>query len=105
MRVTTLQVEQCGNGAAYCQIFDVIHPGEIPVKRLLFDAKLEHDCIKNYKVLQQIFEKKKISKNIEVEKLLKGKPLDNLEMLQVCGFVIVRVWCGVCANACVCIFM
>ena len=53
------------------------------VKKLLFDAKLEHDCVKNYKVLQQIFEKKNIAKNIPVEKLIKGKPLDNLEMLQV----------------------
>jgi len=53
------------------------------VKRLLFEAKQEHDCVKNYKLLQVIFQKKNIAKNIEVEKLLKGKPLDNLEFLQV----------------------
>eukprot|EP00960_Hanusia_phi_P077910 768754-Hanusia_phi.AAC.6 len=38
------------------------------MKRVIFDAKLEHDCVKNYKV----------------EKLIKAKPLDNLEMLQWC---------------------
>eukprot|EP00277_Geminigera_cryophila_P021673 CAMPEP_0179470258 /NCGR_PEP_ID=MMETSP0799-20121207/50733_1 /TAXON_ID=46947 /ORGANISM="Geminigera cryophila, Strain CCMP2564" /LENGTH=100 /DNA_ID=CAMNT_0021277179 /DNA_START=157 /DNA_END=455 /DNA_ORIENTATION=- len=66
------KVEQCGNGAAYCQLFDAIYPGEVPVKRLLFEAKQEHDCVKNYKLLQVIFQKKNIAKNIEVEKLLKG---------------------------------
>jgi len=25
------KVEQCGNGAAYCQLFDAIYPGEVPV--------------------------------------------------------------------------
>ena len=52
--------------------------------QVLFDAKLDNDCIKNYKVLQGFFEKKSIAKNIEVEKLIKGKPLDNLELLQWC---------------------
>ncbi|EKX41328.1 hypothetical protein GUITHDRAFT_159896 [Guillardia theta CCMP2712] len=76
------KVEQCANGAAYCQIMDAIYPGEVPLKKVIFDAKLEHDFVKNYKVLQTVFDKKNIAKHIEVNKLIKAKPLDNLEFLQ-----------------------
>merc|ERR1712159_79262 len=41
-----------------------------------------HDSIKNYKVLQTVFDKKGIAKAVDVNKLVKGKPMDNLEMLQ-----------------------
>ena len=76
------KVEQCANGAAYCQVFDAIYPGEVPVKKVVFEAKAEHDAVKNYKVLQAVFDKKGIAKAIDVTKLLKGKPMDNLEFLQ-----------------------
>ena len=36
--------------------------GEVPLKKVLFDAKLEHDFIKNYKVLQSVFDKKQVTK-------------------------------------------
>jgi len=76
------KVEQCANGAAYCQVFDAIYPGEVPLKKIVFEAKAEHDAVKNYKVLQTVFDKKGIAKAIDVTKLLKGKPMDNLEFLQ-----------------------
>uniref|UniRef100_A0A6U4SIQ3 Microtubule-associated protein RP/EB family member 1 n=1 Tax=Hemiselmis andersenii TaxID=464988 RepID=A0A6U4SIQ3_HEMAN len=76
------KVEQCANGAAYCQIMDACFPGEVAMKKVMFDAKHEHDFVKNYKVLQTLFDKKQITKHIEVTKLCKAKPLDNLEMLQ-----------------------
>eukprot|EP00802_Teleaulax_amphioxeia_P019455 Tamp_19689.p1 GENE.Tamp_19689~~Tamp_19689.p1 ORF type:complete len:296 (-),score=114.58 Tamp_19689:356-1150(-) len=82
LQLNYTKVEQCANGAAYCQIMDAIYPGEVQMKKVNFDAKLEHDFVKNYKVLQGFFDKRQISKHVDVPKLCRAKPLDNLEFLQ-----------------------
>lgn len=76
------RVEQCSNGAAYCQVLDSLFADEFPLRRVSFSAKMEHESIKNYKILQQFFIRKGISKTIDVDKLIKGRPMDNLEFLQ-----------------------
>lgn len=80
------KVEDTHNGAVACQIMDAIHrsSGGVSLERVDFNARTEYDMIQNYKVLQSAFDKYQVTKNLdkEIPKLIKGKPLDNLEFMQ-----------------------
>lgn len=76
------KVEECANGAAYCQIIHSLHPNVVPLKRVDFTARAQYAMVANYKVLQAAFTKLSIDRHIDVEKLIRGKYQDNLEFLQ-----------------------
>jgi RP/EB family microtubule-associated protein len=47
-----------------------------------FQCQQEYQFVQNFKILQKVFNKENIPKHVEVERLVKGKYQDNLEMLQ-----------------------
>lgn len=77
------KVEECGKGAIYCQILDSIY-GDVPMSKVKFNVKAEYEFLNNYKVLQGVFNRHKIDRQIPVEKLVKCRFQDNLEFLQYC---------------------
>ncbi|KAB0359516.1 hypothetical protein FD754_003672, partial [Muntiacus muntjak] len=68
--------------AAYCQFMDMLFPGCISLKKVKFQAKLEHEYIHNFKLLQASFKRMNVDKVIPVEKLVKGRFQDNLDFIQ-----------------------
>ncbi|PHH83470.1 hypothetical protein CDD82_429 [Ophiocordyceps australis] len=81
LQLNITKVEQCGTGAALCQVFDSIYV-DVPMSRVKFNASGDYAYIQNFKVLQNTFTKHQIDKPIPVEALVKCKMQDNLEFLQ-----------------------
>eukprot|EP00397_Hematodinium_sp_SG-2012_P038480 GEMP01041866.1.p1 GENE.GEMP01041866.1~~GEMP01041866.1.p1 ORF type:complete len:247 (+),score=51.14 GEMP01041866.1:123-863(+) len=76
------KVEQCANGAVYCQIIDSVYPGKVQMKKVNWMGRSDHEFIPNYKLLQLAFDRLAIERHIDVDKLIRAKYQDNLEFLQ-----------------------
>lgn len=76
------KIEQTANGSIACQLLDAIRPGMLLLSKVDFNATSEYEMIGNYKILQAAFNKAGIDKQIEIARLMKGKPLDNMEFMQ-----------------------
>jgi RP/EB family microtubule-associated protein len=76
------KVEEVSNGTAFCQIFDVLSPTKVKLHKVNFNTVTEPEMIGNYKVLQEVFNSERITQNIVVEVLIKGRCQGALKMLQ-----------------------
>ncbi|OWZ01450.1 Microtubule -associated protein EB1 [Phytophthora megakarya] len=76
------KVEQMSSGAVACQVLDVLYPGQVPMHKVDWMATQMHECVHNYKLLQQALAVLAIDKHIAVDNLVRGKYQDNLELLQ-----------------------
>mmetsp|Transcript_2945 Transcript_2945/g.6833 ORF Transcript_2945/g.6833 Transcript_2945/m.6833 type:complete len:349 (+) Transcript_2945:400-1446(+) len=76
------KVEETANGAVVCQVMDALFPGTVPMKKVNWGARSDHEFVSNYKVLQAVFDKLSITRHIPVDRLIRAKYQDNLEHLQ-----------------------
>ncbi|KAI9785176.1 MAG: hypothetical protein M1839_000814 [Geoglossum umbratile] len=81
LQLNITKVEQCGTGAAFCQVFDSIYL-DVPMARIKFNVSTEYAYLQNFKILQNCFTKHQIDRPVPVEQLIKCKMQDNLEFLQ-----------------------
>jgi len=81
LQLNITKVEQCGTGAALCQIFDSIYM-DVPMSRVKFNVNTEYAYLQNFKILQNCFTRHQIDRPVNVEQLIKCKMQDNLEFLQ-----------------------
>ena len=49
-------------GVAYCQLLDALFPGKVPLSKVNFEAKTEWEYAKNFKIVQEVFDKIGIEK-------------------------------------------
>lgn len=81
LQLNITKVEQCGTGAALCQVFDSIYL-DVPMARVKFNVNTEYAYLQNFKILQNCFSRHGIDRPVNVEQLIKCKMQDNLEFLQ-----------------------
>lgn len=46
------KIEDLANGAAYCQFMHMLFPNTVPMKKVKFNTRLEHEFVGNWKILQ-----------------------------------------------------
>jgi RP/EB family microtubule-associated protein len=76
------KVEDTASGAAACQLLDIMHPGQVPMHKVNWGAKQDFEFIQNYKILQTAFTKLGIERHVDVDRLISGRYMDNLEFMQ-----------------------
>lgn len=81
LQLNITKVEQCGTGAALCQVYDSIYL-DVPMARVKFNVNNEYSYIQNFKILQNCFTRHGIDRTVPIESLTKCKMQDNLEFLQ-----------------------
>ena len=76
------KVEDTASGAVACLLLDMLYPGQVPLARVNWSANKSFEYVSNYKILQNAFTKLKIDRHIDVDRLISGRAMDNLEFMQ-----------------------
>jgi len=76
------KIEQTCTGAVACQVIEYMYPQSVNLKRVNWEARNDYEYVTNWKLVQNSFNTNKISRFIDVDKLVRGKYQDNLEFMQ-----------------------
>lgn len=76
------KIEQTCTGAVACLLTEYLFPKSIAASRIDWAARSDYEYVQNYKLLQAAFEKRGVRKHVEVDRLIRGRHQDNLEMCQ-----------------------
>eukprot|EP00768_Dysnectes_brevis_P003757 gnl/Dysnectes_brevis/2670_a3232_1141.p1 GENE.gnl/Dysnectes_brevis/2670_a3232_1141~~gnl/Dysnectes_brevis/2670_a3232_1141.p1 ORF type:complete len:250 (+),score=59.22 gnl/Dysnectes_brevis/2670_a3232_1141:38-751(+) len=82
LELVITKIEDASSGAHYCQLLDALFPGQIPLHRVKFNPTLEWEKERNFKLVQDVLARNGIDRVVDINKLIKGRYLDNLEFLQ-----------------------
>uniref|UniRef100_A0A1I8HPZ1 Calponin-homology (CH) domain-containing protein n=1 Tax=Macrostomum lignano TaxID=282301 RepID=A0A1I8HPZ1_9PLAT len=82
MQTNLGKIEELATGAVYCQLMDMLFPGTLTFKKVKFNTNLEHEYINNFKLLQALFKKHGVDKEVPIERLVKARFQDNFEFAQ-----------------------
>ena len=73
LKMNITRIEQASTGAIYCQLIDCIFPNKVKMNKINWNAKLETEFLNNLKIMQQSLISCKIQKEIDIQKLAKGR--------------------------------
>lgn len=80
MRLT--KIEQLSTGEVYCQFMEMLFPGCCPCSKIIFNPTMEVEYTQNFRYLQNAFRFIKVDKVVPIDRLIKGKYMDNFDFLQ-----------------------
>ena len=81
---TVYKVHELGTGEHYCLLLHMLFPFRetIPLRKIKFGSQVEVDHISNWKIFQSGLKSVGIDKELSIDRLVKQKPMDNLEFAQ-----------------------
>jgi len=76
------RVEDLSDGVAYCQVFDALFPGRLPLHKLVFDPKRTEEKNSNLRLFSDSVKQVGFEKTIPHARLASGKFAEHAELLQ-----------------------
>ncbi|CUG89418.1 Hypothetical protein, putative [Bodo saltans] len=80
------KIEQCGSGIPYVFLLPRLFPNSASAQaapgKVKFPARQEYEAASNLKLVQEVFSKNQISRNMDIDKMSKRNFQANLEFLQ-----------------------
>lgn len=83
LHLSILKIEDTASGAISCQLADIMYPeAKVPMHKVNWSANKDFEYVANYKILQSAFTKVGVDKYVDVDRLISGRYMDNLEFMQ-----------------------